>query len=530
MDVRSDAGTFPRPSPNSSATFPINTDTNDSKPPAKKRRTSTPASRGVANLTPEQLAKKRANDREAQRAIRERTKGQIETLERKIHELTSQQPYQDLQNVIRQKELVEAENVEIKKRLHSVIGIIQPLLGINGAGQNGFSPDGIYESDNKALDLALSSYRTAPNLQLECNAKASSGPQNNPGLLNLTPQTDPATLQSSTPSSSTYTSPPQVPQQTSHFSPPASYTPQSTGPNFALDRQRSNLAHGLDLRASGEKLDLGFLLDSPQGTRHGRPEAPVAEYKGLTSKPLHVSNPVLAGRRDRGFESPICAYATPIRNISPTCPLDGLLLDFLAERQRQAAEGVSSQSLVGPPYPSVSSLLNPERSRLAHPLSKVFTDIISTFPDLSNLPEQVAVLYVMFLIMRWQISPTQENYDRLPEWVTPRPSQLFTPHPAWIDHLPWPRMRDKMVYLYPNIAFDSWFIPYTTTLSLNWPYEPTDTLISMPDSDELSINPVFERHIRDLNNWSLGPAFAKAFPMLVETTKIKPETPRRQSP
>ena len=43
----------------------------------------------------------------------------------------------------------------------------------------------------------------------------------------------------------------------------------------------------------------------------------------------------------------------------------------------------------------------------------------------------------MFLVMRWQIEPTQENYDRLPHWVTPRPSQLFTAHALWIDHLPW---------------------------------------------------------------------------------------------
>ena len=530
MDNRSGAGTsFPRPSPHTGSAFSTATSSNDSKSVTKKRRASTTGSRGVANLTPEQLAKKRANDREAQRAIRERTKGQIETLERKIQELTSQQPYQDLQNVLRQKELVEAENAEIKRRLSSVIGILQPLLGSNGAGQTSLSPDTLYESDTKALDMAMSSYRNAPSLRLDCNTKALSGPQNNSAMLNLTPQTDPTTLQSATPSSSTYTSPAQVPQQASHLSPIAPFTPQPAGPAYALDRQRSNLAHGLDLRASDEKLDLGFLLDSRHDTRHGRAQGTVSEYKQLTSNPSHVSNSILTGRRDNGFEPPICAYATPIRNTGPCCPLDGILLDFLAERQRQAAGGASSQSLVGPPYPSVSSLLNPDHSRRAHPLSKVFTDIIGTFPDLSTLPEQVAVLYVMFLIMRWQISPTQENYDRLPEWVTPRPSQLFTPHPAWIDHLPWPRMRDKMVYLYPNIPFDSWFIPYTTTLSLNWPYEPTDTLISMPDSDELSINPVFERHLRDLNNWSLGPAFAKAFPMLVETTKIKPETPRRRS-
>ena len=82
-------------------------------------------------------------------------------------------------------------------------------------------------------------------------------------------------------------------------------------------------------------------------------------------------------------------------------------------------------------------------------------------------------------------------------------------------------MRDKMVSLYPDVPFDAFFIPYTTTLSLNWPYEQTDTLISLPGREELRINPVFERHLRDLNNWSLGPAFAKAFPMLAETTTIK---------
>ena len=102
----------------------------------KKRRTTTTAagtsSRGVANLTPDQLAKKRANDREAQRAIRERTKNQIENLEKKIRELTSQQPYQELQHVLRQKELVEAENADIKKRLTSVLSLIQPVLGQPG--------------------------------------------------------------------------------------------------------------------------------------------------------------------------------------------------------------------------------------------------------------------------------------------------------------------------------------------------------------------------------------------------------------
>lgn len=45
--------------------------------------------RSVSTLTPAQLSRKRANDREAQRAIRQRTKEHIEKLELRIAELES---------------------------------------------------------------------------------------------------------------------------------------------------------------------------------------------------------------------------------------------------------------------------------------------------------------------------------------------------------------------------------------------------------------------------------------------------------
>jgi hypothetical protein len=287
---------------------------------------------------------------------------------------------------------------------------------------------------------------------------------------------------------------------------------------IAFDYQRHNLTHGLDF-GSDERMGFNFLLDASQhvpkveGFRRssGNFRAPTVNAPPIYLSPIHGS---LA-------EQSQPAYMTPIRNIAPTCTLDAILLDFLHHRQREAASGVPKQKLVGPPYPSVSSLLNPEKGAYSHPLSKVFTDILRTFPDISSLPAQVAVLYAMFLLMRWQIYPTPENYDRLPEWLTPRPSQLITPHPAWIDYLPWPRMRDRVVMSHQDYPFDNWFVPFTRTLSVNWPYEETDCLLSTGDGDDLIINPVFERHLRNLSNWSLGPAFAEAYPSLAETAKIK---------
>src|SRR6201996_919520 len=94
-----------------------------SKPSAKRKRTG-PSSRGVANLNPEQLAKKRANDREAQRAIRERTKTHIERLEQRIRDLESQQPYQELQRVAQERDRALAECEQLKNKLAMVQSVI----------------------------------------------------------------------------------------------------------------------------------------------------------------------------------------------------------------------------------------------------------------------------------------------------------------------------------------------------------------------------------------------------------------------
>ena len=524
MDNRPDRK-LPAPSTSTAATSPASSTSNRQPPSAKKRRTSASGSRGVANLTPEQLAKKRANDREAQRAIRERTKGQIETLERRIQELTSQQPYQDLQHVIQQKEAVEAENEDIKGRLNSVLTIIQPLIGGNGVpGKGPCTRTNCVEApaNRRRPDFNSSAYRNAGEQpSFPPTPVTDTGPRRHDNFLSSSlSYPDPASLRSG--KSSTYTTSPQVSQHVPATPSPATYTPPVTF-SPALDRQRINIPGGPDLRTFGEKLDLGFLLGGRQeleqagATAHTGPQ--LTEYPLLA--PQTTTSPSSTSQGIPNFEIHTVAHTVPIRNIGPTCPLDSLLLDFHAEQRARAAEGVSPQKLVGPAYPSVSSLLNPERSIYSHPLSKVFTDIIRTLPNLCTIPEQVAVLYIVFLVMRWQISLTQETYERLPDWITPRPSQLFTPHPIWMDYLPWPRMRDKMVHLYPKIPFNSFFIPYTATLSLNWPYEASDCLLSVPGSEELSINPVFEQHMRDLSNWTLGPAFAKAFPVLAETTKIR---------
>ncbi|KAI9866196.1 MAG: hypothetical protein M1813_001757 [Trichoglossum hirsutum] len=526
-------------------------DSSQTRMGAKRKREPGTSSRGVANLTPEQLERKRANDRDAQRAIRERTKTQIESLERQIQDLTSQKPYQELQHALREKEMAQAENEEIRKRLHTILSLIQPILQPRNANTNDPIIGNPMKSSSTTVDspqydgsgqgrhpLNPSSEYPTPKALLDREGSASNI------LDKLAHSTDASLSPASTSSSRRMGNYPSIEAPIPHH---GRYSPMNL-----VDQSRDNMRHGLDLGTSGEKLGLNFLLDGSQGiTNVPSGHSKSASHTPLSSALGHLDPPDIhecsiprssssassmrmepypAGSGHYLNSPGAIAHMCPTRNIPPSCPLDSILLEFLSSRQQLVAQGVPSAVVVGPPYPSILPLLNPEKKIEAHPLTRVFADILGSFEMLSKLPEQVAILYVMFLVMRWQISPTQENYDRVPDWITPRPSQLLTMHPIWVDYLPWPKMRDVLVRDYANYSFQDFSFHYTNSLSLNWPYEPTDVLLPTPGSDELCINPVFERHLRDLNNWSLGPEFRSAFPALCSGVRIKPVDSGRLKP
>ena len=325
-----------------------------------------------------------------------------------------------------------------------------------------------------------------------------------------------------------------------------------------LHQQRYDLVHGLNL--GSDRLGLDFLVDPKlkitriQNGANGAQDSPryrhvpmkhdwtaaismMPNMQGQSQTQPQTQPPIYSppsinsgGLPPINTAAPTPTTSTPPihtltpRNCAPTCPLDSLLLDFLSERRQRAAEGLSQSEILGPRYPSVSSLLNPAVSVYSHPLSKVFTDILARFPDLATLPERVATLYMMFLFMRWQVSPTQENYLRLPPWFRPVRGQVETEHPAWYDHIPFPGMRERLVAEYeaPELfPFDNFFIPFTSTLNVNWPYEEAHVLLASPTGEELMINPVFEQHVGVLGNWTLGEAFESTFPALRGTYNLK---------
>ena len=68
-------------------------------------------------------------DREAQRAIRERNKAQMEHYERRICELENQDSFKELEAERKKRQVVENELANIKGRLHGVVSMLHSLIG-----------------------------------------------------------------------------------------------------------------------------------------------------------------------------------------------------------------------------------------------------------------------------------------------------------------------------------------------------------------------------------------------------------------
>lgn len=87
-----------------------------------KRRPSRAGTRSVSTLTAAQLERKRANDREAQRAIRQRTKEHIDALERRVAELSAtNETSAKLTQALKRNEELEQENSILRSRLNHAL-------------------------------------------------------------------------------------------------------------------------------------------------------------------------------------------------------------------------------------------------------------------------------------------------------------------------------------------------------------------------------------------------------------------------
>jgi hypothetical protein len=218
-------------------------------------------------------------------------------------------------------------------------------------------------------------------------------------------------------------------------------------------------------------------------------------------------------------------WKLPPNNIAPSCVSDSILQDWVHNRRERRASIHSNGpgpttpgSLDVPSYPlkpNFCALIDKEL-RSDDEISNIVGAIIRSYADVETLPKQVAAAYVMTSVLRWEVLLDEISWNQMPEWLRPTHTQRTTPHAAWVDRMPWPKMRDYLV-AHPEITLDDLSAVYGSSFRIRWQHDPAHVLITVDEQSKAVItNPIFEDHIRHLENWALGERFRKRFPEISE--------------
>ena len=201
-------------------------------------------------------------------------------------------------------------------------------------------------------------------------------------------------------------------------------------------------------------------------------------------------------------------------HIPPMCRLDTVLLEQArSTRQRVQTSGPIPELSQQRAFPSISSLLNPKEESLQTPISNAIGIHGRITMEVPSLPNKIAMMYNMCLYLRWLVSPTKRNYEALPVFLRPLEIQLSTPHPVWVDLIVWPEARENIIKYMDWSQFHSLRAIGNKAISINWPHGQTKVFTEVSEQN-LELDPAFETHIRNLENWTFTADLSDTFPFL----------------
>ncbi|KAF9882428.1 hypothetical protein CkaCkLH20_00464 [Colletotrichum karsti] len=465
------------------------------------------------------LARKRANDREAQRAIRARTKEHIERLERELEELKSERnrdQSQTVQELLRKNKALEEELFKLRES-----------MGI----PNGQSyPNSVYDDNLSSISGAVSSPRSSPfpsngdyNVMQELGPSYVPMPDASeswgPGI----PVSVPSTV--SSPSSSA---------NTDEYG--AGYIPTSV-PAPMMD------SRSIPAKMEYDDVDSVSRRWIPSQPHNGPPATrthPASVISPSSAVVEYVSNPgVLPATVGPLIRQPgTTLWEIPTLIVPPTCRIDQLLVGFVQDCRR-LSQLKSLDTLLRPArvnmknfleYHPASPTTSPPRCQLAdldraasttttgpganHPMAELITALVNK-AGVTNVIERLAVFAVIQRAVAWLVHPTREAYMAIMPELAPKPSQTTVPHPLWVDLVLWAPLRAAIIQRQDVYANEEFQAVYSSSLRLiNWPCRPIDALVVDPQSGEMWLSDTFTDHAMSVQNWRLNENFIRRYPEL----------------
>ncbi|KAK4935989.1 hypothetical protein LTR10_023036 [Elasticomyces elasticus] len=489
--------------------------------PSPQAQTIFTTRRGMSRRTGAQLERKRMQDRESQRNVRERTRKHIASLEQRLAELESATCVADL--LKKNEELKEKVEV-LEATLQTIVNIAarpshtgdafsvetegHALLACNGqpreqrVDNNPASGDRRHPSLHGPPSPRGELAEKDTNAQQSSNLEAAGGradgegfDRRNENLLTPGSVDSGETEDIMVDFNDDFIQPSDlVPLAQSSALLSSLHYPGFDSLNKGKTAQDKRIPVSLD----------GFLTSSVNPTLTSTDELPVLNTFYLSPGPFWQSKP---HEPQRQFPAP--------QNCPPSNIWDVKLMKCINEHRTH----VGDTSMCIPKDPELRLLLNPNASRsTADSLTRFLHAPISQWNF--KLPEKLAIFWLNYIHLRYRIFPTEESLDELPVWLHPCPSQCRVSHPIYIDALPWPVLREKLTFEHRLYPFNMFSPVFCSSLNVNWPYDHAMTYVREA-SGTLRLSRAFKTHLRKLENWSLRPTFALSYPELSLSVIIK---------
>jgi hypothetical protein len=177
----------------------------------------------------------------------------------------------------------------------------------------------------------------------------------------------------------------------------------------SLETGRENHQYSPDNTASEPLSSTSMRIETPNSlSRSGIDGNASHLYSYEQHDPLFVASDTTLNTRRVGdtltIDTPSHAGITPVFTVLPahvaaTCPLDQILLGFLSSRRDMISEGMPADVVVGPLKASVKALVHTELATDVHPLSRVMSEVLSTYPMVGTA-ERMALFHLMHQTMR----------------------------------------------------------------------------------------------------------------------------------
>ncbi|EEY18190.1 conserved hypothetical protein [Verticillium alfalfae VaMs.102] len=473
--------------------------------------------RSVSTLNPAQLARKRANDREAQRAIRARTKEHIERLEQQLADLQSERggdQSQTIQELTRRNRALEEEIYRLRE----------------AAGQpTGHSyPNSVYDDNLSSVSGAIPSPRSSP---FPASGGYSGMPELGPSYVPLPDASESWGPGVSVPSN---VSSPSSSANTDEYG--GAYIPTSI-PAPMMEARSVPAKMDYDDVDSGKQRTptarwLPSLASSQPGGRQRLPASRAMEYVPGPVLPAAAVSPLIRQPGTSFWEMPSLVLA-------PTCAADQWIISF-AHDCRRLAQTKNIDALLRPPRVNLKTLLEYKPPSPTHPAPRIhiadleraldvnsagsgaaphpLAELITALVDkagMANVVERLALFLPAQRILAWLAQPTRESYNALVLNYAPRPSQLTVPHPQWVDFVLQGPLRDAIIERQDVYATEEFQNIYANSLRLlNWPGRPVDAINMDPTTGEVWLNDTFAAHALRIENWRMHETFVRRYPEL----------------